>query len=191
MKRNILSQWKRPTILLITAVFVLYAFGAYAENMDPGSTGCQYAWAENVGWINFQPSWGPGVTVTDTAVTGMAWGENIGWIKLDPANGAVVNDGKGNLSGYAWAENVGWINFKPSGGGVIIGSDGKFTGYAWGENIGWINFSASNSCVKTAWTAPSDITPDPFTFIVQTNIALNTLVTLLRYRYASVPPRTP
>jgi hypothetical protein len=123
---------------------------AYPGNIDPDSTGCQYAWGENVGWINFNPSWGPGITVTDTAVTGYAWGENIGWINLSPSNGGVVNDGSGNLSGYAWGENIGWINFGPLGG-VRIGSDGKFTGYAWGENIGWINFSSQHSCVKTSW----------------------------------------
>lgn len=135
---------------------VTYVYSViFPGNMDPGSTGCQHAWAENVGWINFKPSWGPGVTVSDTVVSGMAWGENIGWINLSPANSGVVNDGFGNLSGYAWGENVGWINFRHAGGGVSIGSDGKFTGYAWGENIGWINFSSSNSCVKTAWVSPN------------------------------------
>lgn len=123
----------------------------FPGNVDPGDTGCQYAWAENVGWINFKPSWGPGVTVTDTAVTGKVWGENVGWINLSPATGGIVNNTSGTLSGYAWGENVGWINFRPTGGGVTIGADGKFSGYAWGENIGWINFSAANSCVKTAW----------------------------------------
>jgi hypothetical protein len=153
MKRNMRSHWKHPMILLIIATITLYALGAYAGNIDPDSNGCKFAWAENVGWINFNPSQGPGVTVTDTAVTGMAWGENIGWINLNPTNGGVVNDGRGNLSGYAWGENVGWINLKPANGGVIIGSDGKFSGYAWGENIGWINFSTANSCVKTSWVS--------------------------------------
>jgi hypothetical protein len=154
-----LKLLKQPTILLFTTVIVLCAFRAHAENIDPDGTGCKYAWAENVGWINFKPSRGPGVTVTDTAVTGMAWGENIGWINMSPANGngGVVNDGAGTLSGFAWAENVGWINFNPTGGGVSIGSDGKFTGYAWGENIGWINFSSRYSFVKTAWVPKPDL----------------------------------
>ncbi len=88
-------------------MFALYPFGAFAENIDPDSDGSQYAWGENVGWINFQPSFGPGVTVTDSTVEGYAWGENIGWISLSPTNGGIVNDGNGNLSGYAWGENVG------------------------------------------------------------------------------------
>ncbi|MDD2732810.1 MAG: PKD domain-containing protein [Desulfuromonadaceae bacterium] len=135
---------------------------AFPGNMDPGDAGCQYAWAENMGWINFKPSWGPGVTVIDSAVTGMVWGENIGWINLgNPDTGfvGVTNNGRGVLSGSAWSENIGWINFKPNQGpGVTIGADGKLSGQAWGENIGWINFSGANSCVKTAWVPP-DLPP--------------------------------
>lgn len=136
---------------------VTYSYAViFAGNVDPDSAGCNYAWAENVGWINFKPTWGPGVMVSDTAVSGKAWGENIGWVNLSPAQGGVVNNGYGTLSGYAWGENVGWINFKPAGGGVSIGSDGRFSGYAWGENIGWINFSSVNSCVKSAWVSPNN-----------------------------------
>ena len=176
MTRNKHKLLKQTAILLFATVIVFCAFGAHAENIDPDGTGCKYAWAENVGWINFKPSQGPGVTVSDKALTGMAWGENIGWINLSPTGGGAVNDGTGKLSGYAWGENVGWINFNPTGGRVSIGSDGKFTGYAWGENIGWINFSSSQSCVKTAWVQP-DTTPDPFSFISQTGVALNTVIT--------------
>jgi hypothetical protein len=60
------------TLLIITTCFA--SRYAYAENMDPDDDGAQYAWEENVGWINFQPTWGPGVTVTNTAVTGNAMG---------------------------------------------------------------------------------------------------------------------
>jgi len=163
----------RSVVVLVSAVLVPVV--ALGGNIDPSSTACKYAWGENVGWINFKPSQGPGVTVTDTAVTGTAWGENIGWVNLSPANGGVVNDGAGNLSGYAWGENVGWIKFNPSNGGVTIGSDGKFAGYAWGENIGWIKFGAANSCLETSWRQ-ADLTPDPFTFVVRTGMARNTLV---------------
>ena len=137
----------------------------YPGNMDPNDDGSQYAWGENTGWINFQPSWGPGVTVTDTALTGMAWGENIGWINLSPtAGGGVVNNGTGALSGYAWAENAGWINFNPTGGGVTIDpATGVFSGYAWGENIGWINFSPSaGGGAKTSWRADQDSDGSPY-----------------------------
>jgi len=117
-----------------------------AENIDPCDNGSQYAYGENVGWFNFEPIQGPGVTVSDANLTGYVWAENIGWINLSPQYGGVSNDGTGLLSGYAWGENVGWINFDPSVSGdpnhygVIIDHDGNFSGWAWGENIGWIHF---------------------------------------------------
>ena len=122
-----------------------------AGNIDPDNQGDQYAWGENIGWINFKPSQGPGVTVTASTVTGFAWGENIGWVNLSPADGGVRNDGQGNLSGFAWGENVGWINFAPTGAGVTIAGNGRFFGFAWGENIGWINFSVPSG-VRTSFT---------------------------------------
>jgi hypothetical protein len=145
----------------ILTYLLLMVFSAFleirnvsAENIDPNNQGLKYAYGENVGWINFKPSQGPGVTVTPSAVTGYAWGENIGWINLSPANGGVLNNGAGNLSGYAWGENVGWINFAPTGGGVQIDSQGFFIGKAWGENIGWISFNSTGAIpfgVRTSW----------------------------------------
>jgi subtilase family serine protease len=145
---------KRINLRKIRVVFLtvlLVGWGsevAFAGNIQPNSL----AYGENIGWINFSPAQGPGVTVTDSAVTGDAWGENVGWINLNPSTGGVVNDGAGHLSGYGWGENIGWINFAPTGGGVVIDkTTGKFSGYAWGENIGWINFAPTGSGVTTLW----------------------------------------
>ncbi len=124
----------------------------YAENIDPYEDGSQYAYGENVGWLNFEPNVvdpNVGATVTSEKLTGFIWAENIGWINLWPENyGGVFNDGQGNLSGYAWGENVGWLNFDPNvpgdanDYGVTIDADGNFDGRAWGENIGWIHFQS-------------------------------------------------
>ncbi len=133
----------RNTIRTITICIMLGGLSgsAVAENIDPYDDGSQYAWGENVGWLNFEPNQGDGVQVSSSAVEGFVWAENIGWINLSPSTyGGVFNDGSGNLSGYAWGENVGWINFGPTYGGVSIDSEGYFSGHAWGENIGWINF---------------------------------------------------
>ncbi len=139
---------------------------ARAENVDPAATGEQYAWGENVGWINAQPlgPGGPGLHVGDYWLTGWIWSENAGWINLscsnrgtcDAAGYGVSNDGHGRLSGFAWGENVGWIDFAPADGGVRIDpATGLFGGLAWGENVGWINFDASAAglglSVRTAW----------------------------------------
>jgi|GEM_PF-1360617 len=159
----------------ITTGCAVTATFAITGNIDPNNG---YAYGENVGWINFGQTHGPGVIVTDSGLTGYAWGENIGWINLAPSEGGVINDGAGNLSGYAWGENVGWINFAPAGGGVSIDAEGNFNGTAWGENIGWISFSSAGPVafgMKTSWTT-SDTTPDPYTFSDQANAALNTVI---------------
>jgi len=106
------------TLMLILPLLVL--LHALAGNIDAED---KFAYGENVGWINFDPSQGEGVTVTNSAVTGKAWGENVGW-----------------------------INFNPTGGGVKIDpTTGVFSGLAWGENIGWINFAPNGVPVKTSW----------------------------------------
>ncbi|MHC4463984.1 MAG: hypothetical protein ACYS6W_14240 [Planctomycetota bacterium] len=149
--------------LQIIGILVALAFGAtiaYAENIDPYNDGSQYAYGENIGWLNFEPSGngGPGAHVVSDKLTGYIWTENIGWISLSCENTSscgtvdygVTNDGAGSLSGYAWSENAGWISFScdntASCGtvdyGVTIDAHGEFGGLAWAENIGWINFDS-------------------------------------------------
>jgi hypothetical protein len=144
----------KKIILFAAATLFVFCLTCYPENIDPNYDGSQYAYGENIGWLNFEPNEGPGVTVSFAKLTGYVWAENIGWINLDPnisdPNVGIKNDGTGWLSGYAWAENVGWIKFNPvvSGDpndyGVKIDGDGNFDGFAWGENIGWINFGISD-----------------------------------------------
>jgi hypothetical protein len=164
----------RSPALLLAGLALLAALGAavaFAENIDPGDDGHQYAWGENVGWLNAEPGLdgGYGVKVFDDHLDGYMWGENIGWITLNCHNTDscddvlhfVSNDGAGNLRGRAWGENVGWISFScettETCGDVPYGvhidpATGVFSGYAWGENIGWINFSVPEAYrVKTSW----------------------------------------
>ncbi|MCK4999915.1 MAG: hypothetical protein KAS23_10275, partial [Anaerohalosphaera sp.] len=60
-------------------VFMLFACICYAENIDPYADGSQYAYGENVGWLNFEPKTGASVQVTSTMLKGYVWAENIGW----------------------------------------------------------------------------------------------------------------
>ena len=153
-------------IILLLMLILFVGMGekvVHAGNIDTGGDGSAYAYGENIGWINLNPSYGGGVTVTDSALSGFAWGENIGWVSFSclststcgTVNYGVVNDGAGNLSGYAWGENVGWINFAPTSGGITINpTSGVFSGYAWGENVGWISFASEGPVpfnVKTSW----------------------------------------
>lgn len=146
------------TLQILGVLLVWITTPALAENIDPYDNDSQYAYGENIGWLNFEPNTGDGAQVDSDKLTGYVWAENIGWINLScentgycaTVNFGVANDGAGNLSGYAWGENVGWINFDPvvSGDptdyGVKIDGDGNFSGWAWGENIGWINFDLAD-----------------------------------------------
>lgn len=155
----------------------------FPGNIDPANSGAHVAYGENIGWINLRPGRGPGLTVTDTAISGFAWSENVGWINFNPANGSgVTNDGAGNLAGYAWSENAGWISLSCTNTtscgrvnyGVRIDGSGKFTGHAWGENIGWIRFAPEGAVpfgTTTSWRPP-DITPP--TIVCPSNIVQST-----------------
>jgi hypothetical protein len=158
--------------VVVAAVFLYFNGGAkyflgsllngVPINTPSGSN--HYAYGENVGWIDFNPS-GGNVEVGDNGLAGYAYGENVGWIKLgdgdsshppylnnSSSNWGVNNDGNGNLSGYAYGENVGWISFSGTGYGVVINSTtGVFSGYAYGENVGWISFKGSGYGVVTDW----------------------------------------
>lgn len=131
---------------LVFSLTLLFCNFVCADTIDPDNDNSQYAYGENIGWLNFDPVLGPGVTVTDTALIGYVWGENIGWINLSPAQYGGVGNDNGVLTGYAWGENVGWINFQPLYSGVsllpIDSQRAKFDGWAWGENIGWIHFNS-------------------------------------------------
>ena len=138
-----LTDW-RIIFLLFTAMAIVSSSPAFAENIDPLNNDSQWSYGENIGWFNFEPGLGPGVTVTGTAVTGYVWQENVGWINLSPASyGGVVNT-NGVLSGYGWGENVGWISFSCENTGscgtvdygVTIDTQGIFDGWAWGEKSG-------------------------------------------------------
>jgi len=92
---------------------------ALTENIDPQNDRSQYAYGENVGWLNAEPlgDGRSGVHVDDFELSGWMWGENIGWISLSCADTAscstveygVENNGGGVLSGIAWGENIGWV----------------------------------------------------------------------------------
>ena len=145
--------------------------GALAANIDPQNSGRHYAYGENIGWITFKPALGPGVTVSDSTVSGFAWSELAGWIDLDPTNCqdcGVANDGSGRLLGWAWGQQLGWISFScentagcnsVSYGVSVDPATGTFSGSAWGENTGWIRFDSAGAAgfnVKTAWRADYD-----------------------------------
>ena len=161
------------TALRFIGPLLLLAGSVAAENIDPAHDASQYAYGENVGWLNAEPlgDSGPGVQVGDGELSGWMWGENIGWISLSCDNTLscagneyrVHNDGAGALSGLAWTENAGWLSFScastascasASYGVSIDPSTGAFAGRAWGENIGWVTFASSGAApfgLRSGW----------------------------------------
>ena len=159
----------------VAILLLLSARHAAAENTDPGNDDSQWAWSENTGWVNAEPSGngGPGVQVGDTGLTGFLWSENTGWISLSCQNTAscgtqsfgVTNNGCGVLGGYAWGENTGWLSFSCGNTGTCVTTaygvtidplTGNFSGKAWSENLGWISFASTGANphkVKTSWIA--------------------------------------
>ncbi len=132
-------------LLFAGILFPVFVFGADGT-IDSTN---KYAWSDNMGWINFNPTNG-NVVVSDTEITGYAWNDNYGWINLSPTNSGISNS-SGTLSGYAWGEGVGWINFS----GVTINCDGEFSGTATGDVAGNISFDCTNCSVTTDWRAAS------------------------------------
>lgn len=141
-----MNNRKTVVITLVITMILAYAPTVYAENIDPNNDDSQYAYGENIGWINFESDISEpnvGATVTSVKVTGFIWAENVGWINLNPIvpddpNYYGVTNSSGKLSGYGFGQNVGWINFAPivpndpNDYGVSIDNDGNFEGWAWG-----------------------------------------------------------
>lgn len=135
---------KQKFIVYIFSLLFISNFGLQLALASVGNmvASRQYAWSNNVGYINFE-----NVTVGDSALSGYAWSANAGFINFSPAMGGVFNDGHGNLSGSAWGEQLGWIDFAQ----VKI-NDGKFSGTATGTLAGTITFDCPNYCdVETIW----------------------------------------
>lgn len=141
-----------PTCALCMLGFFLlfHPILVFASNVDGTITpGPQYAFGENLGWINFGCD-NCNVHVTDTGLTGHIWSRSLGWINLSPAVGSgVTNNCSGVLGGKAWSRTLGWVDFS----GATINEEGKFVGEAGmpGSKAGRINFSCDNCEVKTDW----------------------------------------
>jgi hypothetical protein len=130
---------------ILYIVVFLFPIASFASTSD-GTIINQYAWGENVGWVNFLTTNG-NIHVTDTAITGYAWDKNFGWINFAPTYSGVKNDGAGNLSGSAWSAGGGWINFD----NVSINNSGKFEGIASGSVYGQLTFDCDHCNVTTDW----------------------------------------
>jgi len=72
---------------------------------DSGMSG--YALSETIGWVNLDNVVNDGAG----NLFGYAWSENTGHINFNPTNGGVIINSSGEFTGSALSETVGWIIF--------------------------------------------------------------------------------
>ena len=145
-------------ISFLCGLFILPQLLLASTTQGIVTSGSQYAWGENIGWVNFAPSLSgqyTGLTITDSSITGYAWSSALGWINFSPTNSGqgVLNDGEGNLSGSAWISGLGWLPMN----GVIINANGKFTGTTGvaSTTVGRLSFDCNHCEVLTDWRKAS------------------------------------
>jgi len=123
----------------------------------------RYAYAANVGWVDWHGDGTSGVVVAEFVCAGFMYSANCGWIAMGagaPTNGVRygnlatndygVNVGPdGALRGYAYGANVGWIAFESNGNPRVDYGSGCLSGYVYGANVGWISLSNAFACVQT------------------------------------------
>ena len=159
--------------LTLAAVLLGCTLARADSTIDPANA---FAWAANLGELNWRPSLADGAVTGEYVCSGKIWSANTGWINLgsgtpaneiryqnlDGADFGVNLLADGSLRGLAWAANVGWINFEATGNPRLDFATGALRGYAWGANIGWVTLEASgaHSLVTLAIPASPDTDGD-------------------------------
>lgn len=50
-------EFRNVTLIIsVTLALLFFTSTAFAENIDPYDDGSQYAYGENIGWVNFEPN---------------------------------------------------------------------------------------------------------------------------------------
>jgi hypothetical protein len=169
-RRNTIGS--RARWLALLAALLLPTAAGSAETVDPDDDDSQWAWGENIGWLDAEPQGdgGPGVETTWEDLEGWLWSENAGWVSTACENTSscgdvdygidvetIITNPSVEFRAWAWAENLGWISTAcentDSCGEVDYGVEievgtGDLIGWAWSENAGWISMRCeeTDSC---------------------------------------------
>jgi len=170
------SLRSRAGVLVVAGVLCGPALAQ--SDIDPAH---KYAWAENVGWLNFADADGGqgGIRVENSFLSGFIWSQSAGWINAGDGpddgvrytntgtdHGVNIDPGTGDLFGYAWGENIGWVNFDTRASLSALGLQARvdleamrFRGYTWAASAGWINMDHDENYVGIGG-CPADLDGD-------------------------------
>lgn len=91
-----------------------------------------------ISWNNFYGISQVSASSHDLAVQGYAWSDNIGWINFNPTYGGVFYDkNTGQFSGFAWSDNIGWIKFEDLSVNFNTGGESAIANTSSGVVSGW------------------------------------------------------
>jgi hypothetical protein len=125
-----------------------------------------YAWAENLGWVNWSADGTDGAYIGPLFCYGSVYSANTGWVNLGngtPLNGTSYSQSATDfginivngvyLVGYAWGANIGWINFginypAQTSPPIMSMATGQLSGYAWSANCGWIDLDSTTGGIS-------------------------------------------
>jgi hypothetical protein len=135
-------------------------YGLYIPSSDGSVSG--YAWSENIGWIDFQPS-GP-YPVEPNHSAKREGNKLTGWARILSIKEAAENDNSGDWQG--WIKLSGTAQNGSSYGVEINPVTGRLSGYAWSDELGWIkfydvlaNFNSTSTLNCTFSASPTLIRP--------------------------------
>ena len=181
-------------LTVLAGLILLSGFSLSLEAVTTIDPVNRYAYAANLGWIDWVGDTNNGAVIGEYVCSGYLYSPNVGWINLgngSPANQiqyqnnsatdfGVNQDSLGNLTGYAWGANIGWINFEQTYGKPTINlRTGQLGGFAWSANCGWISLSNAVAFVQTDSIRQGPLAPDglPIDWLLQnfgtTNISAN------------------
>lgn len=128
---------------------------SFGVHVDQGANDISnYAWNENIGWIDFNPATFDSATDTFQGIATIVAFDDAGQdgdliLQGDctPSCGGfgVSINGSNQIVGYAWNSIIGWVEFAPAFGGVYYSPavNPSTSGYAWNDLVGWIEMSSN------------------------------------------------
>ncbi len=126
-------------MVALASALAVFAWNVSASTVDPDDEERKFAYGEAIDWINFDPGVGPGVAVTETAVTGHAWSDAVGWINFALSSGSFADRAAKTAWDHAVSGNAGAgeavLSYDDGGPKTATAGDGG--DYSFAVSYGW------------------------------------------------------